>query len=463
MRRIWFFDDEQLPARYNVERRVHRPRKHPANPLMAPLKPWEGKGVCLEWPSVLYDEEERLFKAWYEAHRDGKSFGCYATSEDGIHWKRPDLGLIPFRGSRKNNICYRGVFRTYTAKCVNVMKRGPGDYHMYYWDALRPGGPAGVIHLVSKDGVRWKYGRVNPVVQTPLDRTRSYGADDVLRVSYDAKGRRFLLSIRTIPFENLEKPFLQKKVPSRDGLWQRRISIATSGDGEHFDALRTVMVPPLNDPFNVQFYGLSPFRFEDFYLGHLMTFRTGTSYIDVELAHSRNGEDWARVLPNFRYIPNGKPPAFDCGLIHTSPYPIRVGEKLYIYYWGTTSNHSGGTIADAPRLNALALAVADPRRMVSILAPIRPGSVLVGPFKAGRRLMFDADAGKGEMKVALRDPETYEEIRGFDLNRSDVIKSNSHEHLCTWRGKSDTSKLAGRKVLAHVHLTKAEIFSLATA
>jgi len=77
--------------------------------------------------------------------------------------------------------------------------------------------------------------------------------------------------------------------------------------------------------------------------------------------------------------------------------------------------------------------------------------------------MFDADAGKGEMKVALRDPETYEEIRGFDLNRSDVIKSNSHEHLCTWRGKSDTSKLAGRKVLAHVHLTKAEIFSLATA
>src|SRR5438046_3429540 len=29
---------------------------------------------------------------------------CYATSDDGLHWQKPDLGLIEYRGSRHNNI-----------------------------------------------------------------------------------------------------------------------------------------------------------------------------------------------------------------------------------------------------------------------------------------------------------------------------------------------------------------------
>ena len=31
----------------------------------------------------LTDAEEKLFKAWYESHADGRDYGCYATSEDG--------------------------------------------------------------------------------------------------------------------------------------------------------------------------------------------------------------------------------------------------------------------------------------------------------------------------------------------------------------------------------------------
>src|SRR5262245_27056308 len=29
---------------------------------------------------------------------------CYATSKDGITWEKPDLGLVEFGGSKKNNI-----------------------------------------------------------------------------------------------------------------------------------------------------------------------------------------------------------------------------------------------------------------------------------------------------------------------------------------------------------------------
>ena len=29
---------------------------------------------------------------------------CYAESLDGIHWYRPELGLVEFEGSKRNNI-----------------------------------------------------------------------------------------------------------------------------------------------------------------------------------------------------------------------------------------------------------------------------------------------------------------------------------------------------------------------
>ena len=30
---------------------------------------------------------------------------CYAESADGVHWTKPELGLVDFNGSKKNNIC----------------------------------------------------------------------------------------------------------------------------------------------------------------------------------------------------------------------------------------------------------------------------------------------------------------------------------------------------------------------
>ncbi len=34
------------------------------------------------------------------------SFFCYAESDDGVHWRRPELGLVEFQGSSKNNILW---------------------------------------------------------------------------------------------------------------------------------------------------------------------------------------------------------------------------------------------------------------------------------------------------------------------------------------------------------------------
>lgn len=72
--------------------------------------PWEGNAS--HFRSVFQDGD--LYRMYYGAHQydvhEGKQtyphpvFLCYAESRDGIHWVKPELGLVEFDGSRRNNI-----------------------------------------------------------------------------------------------------------------------------------------------------------------------------------------------------------------------------------------------------------------------------------------------------------------------------------------------------------------------
>ena len=52
----------------------------------------------VELPVTETAEDAALF--WQ--HTRGRL--CYAESADGVHWERPNLGLVEFRGSGDNNI-----------------------------------------------------------------------------------------------------------------------------------------------------------------------------------------------------------------------------------------------------------------------------------------------------------------------------------------------------------------------
>jgi hypothetical protein len=51
--------------------------------------------------------ESGRFRMWYYSRdlspRD-TGYTCYAESVDGIHWEKPELGLVEVQGSRRNNI-----------------------------------------------------------------------------------------------------------------------------------------------------------------------------------------------------------------------------------------------------------------------------------------------------------------------------------------------------------------------
>ena len=84
-------------------------------PVMKPEPPWEGKSLIFR-NSIIYDGQEKLFKFWYgcfdpnlppitpDAPVGSRRRWAYATSSDGMRWERPELGLVDFQGSRKNNL-----------------------------------------------------------------------------------------------------------------------------------------------------------------------------------------------------------------------------------------------------------------------------------------------------------------------------------------------------------------------
>lgn len=111
---LFSFDDHAIPWRNNVAVTPVTAEKHPANPVLR--RGPEGAsdhGHAILYGSVLHIGGK--FRMWYLGMfetevKAGQAPGwwrpmCYAESDDGVTWVKPELGLVEFKGNTKNNIC----------------------------------------------------------------------------------------------------------------------------------------------------------------------------------------------------------------------------------------------------------------------------------------------------------------------------------------------------------------------
>ena len=117
--RYLVLDSRVIDKTNNVELTVGFARKDVNNPLFKEDNPWEPR-FDNPYCSIIYDDEEKIYKCWYsvfirsDGHGDfpgeglapekrawvnwvegRRGFGvCYATSKDGLHWNKPELGQL---------------------------------------------------------------------------------------------------------------------------------------------------------------------------------------------------------------------------------------------------------------------------------------------------------------------------------------------------------------------------------
>ena len=157
-----FVDLQDIELRENVVRSFHQAKKHGNHPVLKQEAPWERHSGMTA--SVIYDEEEEIFKAWYMAgfYAPGKNHvQCLATSRDGIHWERPHLGLHEVLGSKENNIVIPAEYHDGQDHWESMLKDpleadSTRRYKALGWSSYDWDGPmSGIYSATSLDGLRW--------------------------------------------------------------------------------------------------------------------------------------------------------------------------------------------------------------------------------------------------------------------------------------------------------------------
>jgi hypothetical protein len=321
------FDDRRIDRRAGVRRVLGRPQKEPA-PLLEAEAPWEASG-CAALHALFYDPEARRFKLWYRATgpADEGGFLCYAESEDGLRWTRPDLGRFVFDGSRRNNILR--ALRDGDTMFYNLVK-DPLDpdprrrYKAIGFDyagtsavaGVEPGGRAVCVGY-SEDGLDW------PDPPRAVMGTADLTDADCLLPYRDPAGRRWVGFFRP------------RTHPKR-----RFVGYAESTDFERWTYPQMLFAPDAYDDEWTEFYGLIVATAGEWRVGSLWVFHNNpaASPMTQELVYSRDGRDYRRAAPGTELVPLGPTGAFDSRMISTVAFFEHHGE-FRLYYNGTNREH----------------------------------------------------------------------------------------------------------------------------
>ena len=476
-RKQLFIDDyviDRLEGEYIV-RVLNQPEKYPGNPILEADRPWEHS---LLLGSVIYDEEDRIFKMWYSTwnppwygySNEEASLVCYATSIDGIHWHKPSLGIIEFRGSKDNNIVMksynRGVARDGTPYqnawigrilYLDRVFKDVDDpdperrYKMSFWDATERG--EGICIAFSPDGIHWRRYEGNPVC-------RVNAPHDAFSIMHDEEEGRY------IAFPNL---LFEEGLPEFN---MRKIGRCESRDFIHWTEPELILMPdeedhphtPENAPWPyVQFYNITAFNYEGLYLGLLAYYRADPKdqTMDAQLTVSRDSYRWLRAGDRYTFLPNGPRGSWDEGMISDISPPIIIGNIIYLYYGGTDGPHYSNFSKSRIGLATLRL-----DGFVSIDA-VKEGVLTTKPltFK-GTRLEINAEIRRhaavqdwrGYVKVEVQD-DRGRAIPGYSAEECDPFTGDSVHHIVTWRGNPDVSPLQDRPVRLKFHMRRAKLYS----
>jgi hypothetical protein len=473
--------------------------KYGQNPVLSADRPWETAVVINSGgPAVLYDSEAQIFRMLYFTYgaRFGTSKGLnesfipsYATSKDGIHWEKPNLGLVEFGGTTQNSILpwpsqmqmgstnviydprdpnparrYKSVF--YSSSPFIRFDAGPQA--ILTWDAHRHDSTTGLFVSFSPDEIHWEDYPGNPVLTSRMVH------DTHSLLGWDERIQKYVGYFR---------PALGEDRPSR----VRVIGRSESSDFIHWTepSKQVVLRPDSLDPAGTEFYCMGAMAYEDYYLGLLWIYHNDPYWpwpkgvtvadsqltalqqtIDVQLATSRDGVHWERTQDRSPVIPLGPHGSWDDGMIFPST-PVVVGDEVWAYYGGTNMKHTGeslgsvGQVVDGVR-RTMGVGLAKWRLdgFVSTEPVDVDGTLLTKPITfSGDKLWLNGEASKGSISVEVLD-ENRRPIPGFSKVDSVPLRTDEVKQQVNWGAASRSfGTLAGRPVRFKFHLHDAKLYS----
>ena len=465
-RKHLFIDLTLVERRDHVELRVNPPRL--GGVAIARDRAWEHH---LHYMTTVADDAG-LARMWYassqaDAGLESHRFG-YAESEDGISWRKPNLGLVEVNGRADTNVVpprpWNGnVFIDPTAP---VTER----YKTFALNSDPQLGALGPGVFLSSDGFVFREQGSNGI---------ELAGDCQNMTFWDARRGRYVAYFRGF-------------TTAADGGWRRAVARwetddLTSRDGWTLDGdeLEIANVPRIStqlpiviacdddDPDDMDIYTPSVVRYpgaEDVYLATMSMYHHFTpdemddvdppkndGLMDIQLAVSRDGVTWSR--PDRRPYVGIDAEGPGQRMLYAVQGLVMRGDRVLHYHTAYDQSHAhkrdnnpGGQIRwTEQRLDGF----------VAAEFAYTGGELVTRPLTfTGDRLELNVDASaSGEGRVELQDAQG-RPLGGHSLADSDRVLGNHLRHTVTWHGSSDLGVPPGTPVRVRFVMRGARLYAL---
>ena len=463
-----FVDDYLIEELNEAERRLHRPQ--PEEVAMVHDESWEG-GTSL-YHTIL--EDDGLFRMYYRGSGHGPQGGStrdltlYAESEDGLNWRKPDIGRYEIDGTEANNVILgpdvEGITHNFTPFLDPTIEQGASGRYKGVGS-----GDQGLMALQSRDGIDWSLIDDDPIF------TREQGAFDSQNlVFWDESREEYRAYFRYFHEEGDDR--------------RRAIKTSTSNDFENWsepEQLEYPDAPPEQLYTNgIKTYSRAPHIFIGFPARYVErdpeaesmrqlpgweelrksfienSGRTGFALTDTLFMSSRDGQTFDRWQEAFirpglwnqdstaQWFYGDNYPAW-----HVIETPSRVdGKPRELSLFASEKYRS-----DIARLRRYSLRIDG---FISVHAPLGGGEVITKPVEfSGEQLVLNyATSAAGSVRVELQKPDgtPYE---GFSEAESPELFGDDLDRVVTWANAQSASELRGKPVRIRFVLSDAEIYS----
>jgi hypothetical protein len=407
---------------------------------------WEGPTSA--YFTVLKDGD--MIRLYYRGSVDGSDHSdnqvtCVAESRDGIHFTRPELGIIEVKGTKANNVVWKGIESHNFAPFLDRNPRArPEERYKALGGLKQPGRnwqqgatPGGLFAFTSADGVHWRKMRDEPVMTQGAFDSLNLAFWDPTHERYACYSRIFADRVRAVQSAS-SSDFLawSESTPNR---------YAAGVPAEHFYTSATLPCPGAEHMMLAFPMRFAPTR-------HKVPAHKTPGVSDAVFMSSRDGvhwdrpflEAWVRAGPDERnWTDRSNMPAW--GIVESAP-----GEwSMYIsehYRWPDN------------RIRRLVL----PRhRLASMHAGASGGEFTTRPLTVtGPNLVLNyATSAVGSVQVEVLD-EAGRPVPGLALADHPLLFGDELDATVRWKSAATLSTLRGKSVRLRFVLKDADVFAL---
>jgi hypothetical protein len=452
-------------------------------------KPWEGTAFFI---SSIYQHggvHHMLYRGINES--SGKEdadnvYLCLATSRDGIHWERPELGLVEFQGSKANNItaAANGKPQTFMFTFYDPRPGIPEDQRVKgidMRDGERRAGGAGkglrAAILGSADGRVWHDLNLGADLQSDWPNAFDGGS-----VSWSEVEQQFVGYFRWWDTEAPRHPrTLDDWMIIRPGM--RSVFRSVSKDLKSWSKPEPMS---FGDTPREQIYEaptIPYFRNPKLYIALASRFNPGRRALTLEEERALAIKTFPgnKTTPTYTFAHD----ANDLVLMVTKPGVLAYDRPFMEAFlrpgtdlgnWGSRSNYtalSGSFIQTG--LSELSFFVSRNHlqktnyiqrislrldAFVSVNGPYAGGEMVTVPFTyTGDHLEVNfATSGAGEIRVEVQDADG-KPLPGLSLDDCDLLIGDRIAGTVHWRGQSSLARYVTKPIRLRFQLVDADLYS----